>query len=70
LSSSDFADIYLSSQCFAKSSKNDSLSDLVWRNKYIRKETKSKIYKATVGSIMAYALEIRVETNQTNVGTK
>jgi hypothetical protein len=32
------------------------LNELVWRNKYIRKETKSKIYKATVLSIMIYAV--------------
>jgi hypothetical protein len=38
------------------------LNDLVWRNKYMRKETKSKIYKATVRPIMTYALETRAET--------
>ena len=27
------------------------LNDLVWRNKYARKETKSKIYKATVARL-------------------
>jgi hypothetical protein len=37
------------------------LNYLVWRNKYIRKETKSNIYKTTVRSIMTYALETRGE---------
>jgi hypothetical protein len=41
------------------------LNDLVWRNKYVRKETKSKIYKATVRPIMTYALETRAETSRT-----
>ena len=38
------------------------LNDFVRKNKYMRKETKSKIYKATVWTIMAYALEIRAGT--------
>jgi hypothetical protein len=40
------------------------LNDLVWRNKYMRKETKSRIYKATVRPIMTYALEARAETSK------
>jgi hypothetical protein len=38
------------------------MNDLVRRNKYMRKETKSKIYKATVLRIMTYALETRANT--------
>ena len=34
------------------------LNDLVWRNKQIRKETKSERYNATV-PIMTYSLETR-----------
>ena len=30
-----------------------------WGSKYLRKDTKSKIYKATVRPIMTYALETR-----------
>ena len=41
------------------------LNDLVWRNKYAREETKSKIYKATIRPIMTYALETRAETLKT-----
>jgi len=37
------------------------LNDLVWRNKYIGKETKSKMYKATVRPNMTYTLETRAE---------
>jgi hypothetical protein len=37
------------------------LNDLVWRNKYIRKETKLKIYKVTVRP-RTYPLESRAET--------
>ena len=38
------------------------LNDLGRRNKYMRKETKSKIYKTTVSPMMIYSPEIRVET--------
>ena len=38
------------------------MNDLVWRNEYMRKET--KIYKATVRPIMTYALETRAETSE------
>jgi hypothetical protein len=38
------------------------LNDLVWRNKYMRKEIKLKIYKATILPIITYALETRAET--------
>jgi hypothetical protein len=37
-------------------------NDLEWRNKYKRKGKKKYIYKAIVGPIMTYALEIRPET--------
>ena len=37
------------------------LNDLIWRNKYMRKETKSKIYMATMRRIMTYALEKKPE---------
>ena len=43
----------------------DCLNYLVWRNKYKRKETKYKIYKATVRPVMTYALETRAETAKT-----
>ena len=48
------------------------LNYLVWRNKYMRKKTKSEIYKATVCPIMTYALEKKGRNikNQTNVGRK
>ena len=37
-------------------------NDLARRSKYMRKETKLKIYKATVRPIMAHALETRART--------
>jgi hypothetical protein len=37
-------------------------SDIVWRQKCMIKETKSKLYKAIVRPIMIYALEPRAET--------
>ena len=40
------------------------MNDLVWRNKYMRTETKSNIYKATVRPVMTYALETRAETQR------
>ena len=47
------------------------LNYLVWRNKYMRKETKSKMYMATVRPIMTYVLVTRAERKkQTNVGSK
>ena len=39
----------------------DCSNDLVWIDKYMIKETKSKIYKATVSSFMTYALKTRAE---------
>ena len=42
------------------------LNDLVWRNKYMKKETKSRIYKAKVSSIITYALETSSEISKTN----
>ena len=36
-------------------------NDLARRSKYMRKETKLKIFKATVSSIMTNALEIRAK---------
>ena len=33
------------------------MDDIVWRNKYMRKETKSNIYKIIVRPIMTYALD-------------
>ena len=34
----------------------------VWRIKYTRTDTKTKIYRETVRPIMTYALETRAET--------
>jgi hypothetical protein len=33
------------------------LNDTIWRNIYIRKETKSRIYKAVVRPIITYTVE-------------
>ena len=38
------------------------LNDLVWRNIYTRKETKSKIFKPAERPIITYALETREHT--------
>ena len=38
------------------------LNDLALRNKYVKKETISKIYKATLRPIITYTLETRAET--------
>ena len=43
----------------------DCWNDIVLKNKDMRKETKSKIYKATVRPIMTYALETRADTSKT-----
>ena len=41
------------------------LNNLVLRNKYRKKVTKSKIYKTTARPIMTYVLETRAETSIT-----
>ena len=38
------------------------LNDLVWRNKYMRKEIKSNIHDISVRPIVTYSLETRAET--------
>jgi hypothetical protein len=40
------------------------LNDLVWRNKYKRKEAKSEIGNVTVPPIMTYALETITKTQK------
>jgi hypothetical protein len=49
---------------FYKQQDGGCWNDPVWRNKYMKKETKSNIYKATVRPIMTYALETRAETTK------
>ena len=46
------------------------LNELVWRNIYMRKETKSKLYKETALPIITYALETKAEKRQISVGSK
>jgi hypothetical protein len=38
------------------------LNDTVWGNKYISRETKSRIYKTIIRPILAYAAEARPDT--------
>jgi hypothetical protein len=38
------------------------LNNTVWNNKYITRETKSRIYKTVVRPILAYAAEARSDT--------
>ena len=41
------------------------MNDVIWRNKYLRKDTKVKIYKAVVRPILTYAAETRADTTKT-----
>ncbi|KAI4480031.1 hypothetical protein M0802_014287 [Mischocyttarus mexicanus] len=41
------------------------LKNIIWRNKYLRKETKTRIYKTCVRPILTYAIEIRTDTKRT-----
>ncbi|XP_057670662.1 uncharacterized protein LOC130902490 [Diorhabda carinulata] len=41
------------------------LRDIVWRNKHIGIETKTRIYKTCITPILTYAIETRVDTKKT-----
>lgn len=41
------------------------LRDIVWRNKYLSVESKTKIYKTIVRPVLCYAAETRAETSRT-----
>ncbi|XP_044744651.1 uncharacterized protein LOC123306625 [Coccinella septempunctata] len=41
------------------------LNDAIWRNKHIRTETKSRIYKSVVRPVMTYTAETRPQTSKT-----
>ncbi|XP_043496141.1 uncharacterized protein LOC122520182 [Polistes fuscatus] len=41
------------------------LNDTIFRNKHLRIDTKSRIYKATIRPILTYAVETRPETSKT-----
>jgi hypothetical protein len=41
---------------------SERLNDTVWNNKYISRETKSRIYKTVVRPILAYDAEARPDT--------
>lgn len=41
------------------------LNDTIWRNKHIRTETKSRIYKSVVRPVMTYTAETRPQTSRT-----
>lgn len=41
------------------------LRDIIWRNKYMRLESKVRVYKTCVRPVMTYAIETRAETTKT-----
>lgn len=41
------------------------LNDVIWRNKYLRQDTKARIYKTTIRPIMTYTSETRPDTSKT-----
>lgn len=41
------------------------LRDLIWRNKYMSRESNDRIYKSTVRHVPTYAAEIRAQTTKT-----
>ncbi|KAI4487676.1 hypothetical protein M0802_011938 [Mischocyttarus mexicanus] len=44
---------------------SEDLKNITWRNKYLRKETKTRIYKICVSPILTYAIETRADTKRT-----
>ncbi|KAI4472449.1 hypothetical protein M0802_016812 [Mischocyttarus mexicanus] len=44
---------------------SEALKNIIWRNKYLRKETKTRIYKTYVRPILTYAIETRADTKRT-----
>ena len=42
------------------------VNDLIWKNKFLNKETKRRIYKSVVHPILTYAVETRLDTSKTN----
>lgn len=41
------------------------LNDFIWKNKYLRTNTKVRIYKTVVRPVMTYAAETRADTTKT-----
>lgn len=41
------------------------MNDIIWKNKYLNKETKTRIYKAVIRPISTYACEVRADTSKT-----
>jgi len=41
------------------------LKKTIWRNKHLRTEAKTRIYKTCVGPILIYAIEITADNNKT-----
>ena len=41
------------------------LRDVVWNNKYMSKDFKTRIYKTRTGPILTYAVETRAKTTKT-----
>lgn len=42
------------------------LTDVAWKNKYIFVESKMKIYKMSVRSVLSYTADTRINTKKTN----
>ena len=42
-----------------------SLNDMIWRNKYLRTETKVRIYKSVVRPVLTYTSETRADSSKT-----
>ncbi|KAI4486876.1 hypothetical protein M0802_012256 [Mischocyttarus mexicanus] len=46
------------------------LKNIIWRNKYLRKETKTRIYKTCVRPVLTYAIETRTDTKRTKLALR
>ncbi|KAI4473735.1 hypothetical protein M0802_015960 [Mischocyttarus mexicanus] len=40
------------------------LKNIIWRNKYLRKEAETRIYKTCVRPVLTYAIETRTDTKK------
>lgn len=52
-------------QAMKAASVSGCLRDVAWKNRYLRTESKVKIYKRIVRPIMTYAAETRADTSKT-----
>jgi len=52
-------------QAYKAAKLSGCLNDTIWRYKYLRQETKMRIYKSVIRPVLTYAAETRADTSKT-----